>query len=140
MPNKKTKKEKEEDKFIFLTELGNKYAKELTEKITPEEQIVYKLLKESKIQFDFQKPVVCTGFRNKYVLYILDFYLLDYNIALEIDGMQHYSKEGSRKDRVRTKYIKKYGIEVKRLSNKQLKMYSSKELGDMIKFLVYPKK
>jgi very-short-patch-repair endonuclease len=54
--------------------------------------------------------------------------------------MQHYSKEGSRKDRVRTKYIKKYGIEVKRLSNKQVKMYSSKELGDMIKFLVYPKK
>lgn len=38
MPKKKTKKEKEEDKFIFLTQLGDKYAKELTEKITPEEK------------------------------------------------------------------------------------------------------
>jgi very-short-patch-repair endonuclease len=140
MPKKKTKKEKEEDKFIFLTELGNKYAKELTNKITPEEKIIKSLLEESKISFEFQKPIVCFGFRNKYVLYILDFYLIDYNVALEIDGTQHYSKEGSKKDAVRTRHIRKHGIEVKRLSNKQVKMHSTKELFDMLKFLVYPKK
>ena len=56
---------------------GGWAAKELTEKITPEEKIIKKLLKECKIKFEFQKPIVCIGFRNKYVLYILDFYRFD---------------------------------------------------------------
>ena len=65
MPKKKTNKEKEQDKFKYLTELGDKYSKELTEKITPEEKIVKKLLKECKIKFEFQKPIVCVGLKYK---------------------------------------------------------------------------
>ena len=89
MPKKKTKKEKEEDKFIFLTELGDKYAKELTEKITPEEQIVKKLLKECKIKFEFQKKFIDSI---KYANNLSQFYIEHKSFELTQDLINNLSE------------------------------------------------
>lgn len=137
---KKTKKQLAEEKYIFLTELGKTYSKQLTIKATPEELILKKFLIQAKIRFEFQKPIVCLGFRKKWVLYIADFVLIDYKKIIEIDGLQHNTKEGLKKDNIRSRHLKNYGYEVKRLSNRQMKMYSSKELSEIFNFFLNVKK
>ncbi len=49
--------------------------------------------------------------------YIVDFYCAKANIAIEVDGSQHYENAGIINDENRTKYLKQYGIAVIRISN-----------------------
>ena len=58
-------------------------------------------------------------FHRQYVVgnYILDFYCHQAKLAVELDGSQHYSPEGSESDGIRTEYLEKQGILVMRFSN-----------------------
>lgn len=49
--------------------------------------------------------------------YIVDFYIPDKKLAIEIDGSQHYSDHGSKYDKERTNFLNELGIEVVRYSN-----------------------
>lgn len=40
-------------------------------------------------------------------------------LAVELDGSQHYEKEGKEYDRARDEYLSSYGIEVLRFSNSE---------------------
>ena len=48
---------------------------------------------------------------------ILDFYCAKANIAVELDGSQHYQDEGMVNDKKRTEYLNQYGVKVVRISN-----------------------
>ena len=50
-------------------------------------------------------------------IYILDFYCASAKIAVELDGSQHYEKEGKHHDAIRTDYLNSLGIEVLRFPN-----------------------
>ena len=52
--------------------------------------------------------------------YIVDFYCPSLKLAIEIDGNQHYSKEGIEKDKIRTEEINKQGVQIIRITNKQI--------------------
>lgn len=52
--------------------------------------------------------------------YIVDFYCPSLKIAIEIDGNQHYSKEGIEKDKIRTCEINNQGVQVIRITNRQI--------------------
>lgn len=132
---KKTKKELAEEKYKWLVALGKRRAKELAKKATKHELLFYKFLKEIGIKFEFQKPVIC----NKKTLYILDFYLYEYNIAVELDGRQHFTKEGLKKDSLRSRRLKKEGIIVKRLTNRQVSTYDKDMLTSLINSYITPK-
>ena len=43
-----------------------------------------------------------------------------YTFSIEIDGNQHYSKEGIEKDKIRTEAINKQGVQIIRIPNKQI--------------------
>ena len=45
----------------------------------------------------------------------MDFYSPIYKIAIEADGGQHYTQEGTLKDKIRTKELKKLSIHILRL-------------------------
>ena len=92
-------------KNIFL-------AKNLKKRATPQEKhLWYDFLKDYKIKFQRQKAIG---------EYIVDFYCPTLKIAIEIDGNQHYSKEGIEKDRIRTEEINKQGVQIIRITNKQI--------------------
>jgi very-short-patch-repair endonuclease len=101
------------ERVRFLQNKGKEYAKSLTEKATAWELLFKANLECWEINFVFQKPVVC----NKDSLFILDFYLPEYKVAVELDGAQHYTKEGKKKDKRRTRLLKKEGIHVLRVPN-----------------------
>ena len=49
--------------------------------------------------------------------YILDFYCASAKLAIELDGSQHYTEYGMKKDAARTAFLESRGIMVLRFSN-----------------------
>ena len=85
------------------------YAKELRKNMTKEERhLWYDYLKDYPVRFLRQK--VIDG-------YIVDFYCSKAKLVIELDGSQHYSREGLLKDKIRTEKIEKYGLTVLRIPN-----------------------
>ena len=87
-------------------------AKNLRKRATPQEKhLWYDFFRNYEIRFQRQKAIG---------EYIVDFYCPTLKIAIEIDGIQHYSQEGIEKDKIRTKYLNSIGIQVVRITNKQI--------------------
>ena len=85
------------------------YSQKLRNEMTKEERhLWYDCLKTMPITINRQKVVGN---------YILDFYCAKKKTAIEIDGSQHFEKEGQDKDVERDAYLKEQGIKVLRYSN-----------------------
>jgi very-short-patch-repair endonuclease len=67
---------------------------------TPQELKMKVILKELGVKYEFQK-VYFTGM----TYYIVDFYLPEYNVILELDGSQHHDKDGKEYDKLRTENL-----------------------------------
>ena len=52
--------------------------------------------------------------------YIADFYCHERKLVIELDGSQHFTKEGKEKDVQRTRRLKELGIHVMRFDNRQV--------------------
>ena len=85
------------------------YSQKLRKEMTKEERhLWYDFLKSLPIMINRQKVVG---------KYILDFYCAKAKTAIELDGSQHFEKEGVDKDVERDAYLKEQGIKVLRYSN-----------------------
>ena len=73
---------------------------------------------ERRLWYDFLKMQPEEWHRQKVIgKYIVDFYCAKYNLVIELDGGQHYEKEGIAKDKERDEYLKNLKINVLRFSN-----------------------
>ena len=91
---------------------GTPKAKELRKNMTKQEiKLWHAYLKKYPMRILRQK--VIGG-------YILDFYCSKAQLAIEIDGNQHYTKDGLEYDDERTKLLETYGIETIRFKNKEI--------------------
>ena len=76
---------------------------------------------EKHLWYDFLKDLPVTFHRQKIIdVYIVDFYCASAKLAIELDGSQHYSDEGLRKDSDRDDYLSSLGIKVLRYTNLQI--------------------
>ena len=81
---------------------------------------------EKHLWYDFLKNLPITVNRQKVIgNYIVDFYCAKANIAIELDGSQHYFEKGLQKDATRDEYLNSLGIEVLRYSNLDIKRISA---------------
>ena len=94
--------------YTYNKEL-TKYAKELRKNMTPEEKHLW---------YDFLRYLPMTV-KRQYVVgnYILDFFIPSKNIAIELDGSQHYDFEAREADAVRDSLLSSVGIKVIRYTN-----------------------
>ena len=84
-------------------------AKSLRKNMTKEERHLW---------YDFLKTLPVTVHRQKVIgTYIVDFYIADAKLAIELDGSQHYEGEGVEKDIERDCFLQSMGITVLRYSN-----------------------
>ena len=87
-------------------------AQNLRKNMTKEERrLWYDFLRDYPIKFSRQKVLG---------KYIVDFYSAKAKIIIELDGSQHYDKEGISKDGERTAYLEEYGLKVLRIPNNQV--------------------
>lgn len=65
------------------------------------------------------KKFLNTKFRRQHGIgpFIVDFYCAELKLAIEIDGDSHFTDEAVEKDKSRTAYLEKEGIEILRFTN-----------------------
>ena len=88
------------------------FAKSLRKNATPQEKhLWYDFLSRYKIRFQRQKAIDN---------FIADFYCHAAQLIIEIDGSQHYTKEGKQKDEFRTEILEGHNLKVIRFTNIQI--------------------
>ena len=88
------------------------FARELRKNMTKEEKhLWYDFLRTYPIKFIRQKTIGC---------YIVDFYCAQAQLAIELDGSQHFEEQQQIADEERTVYLNAYGITVLRVPNNEI--------------------
>ena len=86
-----------------------RYAQDLRNNMTSEERrLWYRVLKPLPVKVKRQEVIGEI---------IVDFFIPQSLIAIELDGSQHYEDEGITSDKARDEYLGKQGIKVLRYSN-----------------------
>ena len=90
---------------------------------------------ERKLWYVFLKKLPYTFNRQKVIgEYIVDFYSAAAEIAIEIDGSQHYSEHGKTDDAARDAFLKARGIKVIRYSNRDINQNFRAVCEDIMKY------
>ncbi len=87
------------------------FARHLRSNMTDAEKLIWSKIRRKQIadmQFYRQKNIGP---------YIVDFYCPQGNLIVEIDGGQHFEKNGENNDRQRDQYLQRIGFTVLRFSN-----------------------
>ena len=76
---------------------------------------------ERHLWYDFLRNYPVRFLRQKVIdNYIVDFYCHDARLIIELDGSQHYEKEGLLKDKLRTEHLESRNLTVIRISNNEV--------------------
>ena len=81
--------------------------------MTDAERKLWSLLRNNRLGAKFRRQV-------PYCPYILDFYCVKARLVIELDGSQHYTPEGRRRDAKRDAYLRSEGLEVLRFLNDEV--------------------
>lgn len=88
------------------------FAKELRNHMTPEEKHLW---------YDFLRNCGTKFIRQKIIgNYIADFYCPKSKLVIELDGAQHYEQDAKEYDKKRTDFLAEYGVNVIRITNKDI--------------------
>lgn len=105
--------------------------KDLRNKSTPEEILLWMRLKNSQLGFKFRRQHSIGG-------YIADFYCPLKKLIIEIDGSQHSSKENIEYDKVRTEFFDGLDIKVLRFTNREIATETEKVVKEITTSLGLP--
>ena len=73
---------------------------------------------ERHLWYDFLKTLPIMVHRQKVIgNYIVDFYIAEAKMVIELDGSQHFEAEGQRTDELRDAYLRSLGLTVLRYAN-----------------------
>ena len=118
--------DKEDTMFLYNSKL-KKYSQELRKNMTPEERHLW---------YDFLKKLPLTVKRQFRIGdYIVDFYIPEKRIIIEIDGRQHLMEENKNADEARDQKLKNRGLTVIRISNKTINNDFNKVVDWLMKAL-----
>lgn len=88
------------------------FARILRKNATPQEQhLWHDFLKGHAVKFYRQRPID---------EFIADFYCHEVKLVIEIDGSQHFSDQGEKRDVFRTERLEGYDLQVIRFTNRQI--------------------
>lgn len=99
----------------FGSNFLEQYVNKNTLNATDAEKAMQDILTNKGIKYEFQKPCLVFG-----ACYIMDFYLPDYGICIEVDGDYHNTFEQLVKDKERTNNLAITGILVVRFTNEEV--------------------
>ena len=92
---------------------------------------------EKHLWYDFLKLLPLTVNRQKVIKnYIVDFYIAEAGLVIELDGSQHYEEEGIQKDKIRDEHLKSLGFKVLRYTNLDINWRFKEVCADMKNHIV----
>ena len=76
---------------------------------------------ERHLWYDFLKPLSIMVHRQKIIgPYIVDFYIAEKNLVIELDGSGHYDLPGKEADKIREQFLREQGLTVLRYANSDI--------------------
>ena len=76
---------------------------------------------ERHLWYDFLKPLSIMVHRQKIIgPYIVDFYIAEKKLVIELDGSQHYDIPGKQADGIRDRFLQEQGLTVLRYANSDI--------------------
>ena len=101
---------------LAVSSMNNAYNKKLTENAKALRKNMTK--EERHLWYDFLKNLPIMIHRQKVIgNYIVDFYIAEAKLVIELDGSQHFETEGKQADAVRDEYLQSLGLTVLRYAN-----------------------
>jgi very-short-patch-repair endonuclease len=88
-------------------------SRKLRRDMTDAERKLWSLLRNNQLGVKFRRQV-------PYDLYILDFYCVKAKLVIEVDGAQHFTSDGKRRDEIRDADLRRDGLEVLRFMNAEV--------------------
>jgi very-short-patch-repair endonuclease len=88
-------------------------SRKLRRDMTDAERKLWSLLRNNRLGVKFRRQV-------PYDFYILDFYCVKARLVIEVDGAQHFTREGKRWDKIRDADLRSDGLEVLRFTNAEV--------------------
>ena len=105
------------------------FAKQLRTQLTDCERLLWRQLRNRQlVGFKFRRQHPCPP-------YVLDFYCADLMLVVELDGGQHYEEAGRERDRVRTDFLQRKGLDVLRFSNLDVLQNLDGVLAEIIRWI-----
>lgn len=102
----------------------------LKERATPSELALMALLDGAFIHFKFQKGFI----QGAKMFYIIDFYLPNFKLCIEVDGRYHDDPQAVRYDKIREKYLTDIrGLAVLRIRNEEVADLTQEQLSTLIR-------
>lgn len=112
---------------------GKHYEKLLRKNATPMERKFKKLLNQVRQQYGVKFRVFFQkGWYKDQAFFISDFYFPVTKKTIEIDGSQHNTTDQSKRDKIKSVYLKSIGIVTVRLTNFQVKSMDVKKAFDFL--------
>lgn len=108
------KKKKTKKKYISKKTIANQFADDLRKAPTQSAKRFKKLLKATGYRFMSEKIIY-----KEVSFYIVDFYIPDKNLCIELDGGYHDTPEQREKDFIRDKYLLGRGYQNWRMTNEE---------------------
>ena len=105
--------------------------RELRQKSTKEEEILWKQLRGNKLGYKFKRQHSIGG-------YILDFYCSKIKLIIEIDGTSHLGADAKEYDEIRDKYFSELGYKTVRFSNNEVENDLEEVLNKIRTYLPHP--
>ena len=91
---------------------------------------------EKKLWYDLLKRLPLTVHRQYNIEnYIVDFYIAQKKVVIEVDGSQHLSEEGIKHDKIRDADLERWGIKTFRYSNESINKNFIKIAEDILQKL-----
>jgi very-short-patch-repair endonuclease len=88
------------------------------------EKILWSKLRNRRQRFKFRRQYSIGN-------YVVDFYCPTLKLAIEIDGATHSTKEEIEKDKEREKFLKRFGVKIKRYNNTDVYNNTEAVVGDI---------
>jgi len=98
--------------FLEYSNTSLSKARKLRREMTEAERKLWSLLRAHRLGLHFRRQAPIGP-------YVVDFLCLEAKLVLELDGGQHYEKEGITKDVKRDAYLAGQGLTVLRFSNRE---------------------
>ena len=90
------------------------FARELRKNMTDAERFLWQKLRKKQLKgYQFYRQKIIGDF-------IVDFYCPAAKLVIELDGGQHFTKEGSFKDKKRDQYLEGLGLKILRFSDRDM--------------------
>lgn len=131
MAKKKKKKQQKKKKFKNIKQIANEFADENRRMATPAAKHFKKLLTLSGFRFKSEKIVY-----KEVSFYIVDFYIPDRNLCIELDGGYHNTPEQKAKDVERDRFMESKGYHNWRMTNEEALALTRDEVVAKIKSFI----